>query len=97
MRQSPIIRDTLLIAGSDTKVKRRVTKLLLECSMQQLYNELIISPDDGGFLGSRHAKTNDVIISGTILCYLAPPQLRPITDNHKNICVCAICNTSKYM
>ena len=28
---------------------------------------------------------------------LAPPQLRPTTDNHKMMCGCAICNTSKYM
>ena len=33
VRQSPIARDTLLIADADTKVKRRVPKLLLECSM----------------------------------------------------------------
>ena len=28
---------------------------------------------------------------------LAPPQLRPMTDNHKMMCGCAICNTSKFM
>ena len=28
---------------------------------------------------------------------LAPPQLRPITDNHKMMCGCIICNTFKYM
>ena len=28
---------------------------------------------------------------------LAPPQLRPMTDNHKMMCDCAICNTFKYM
>ena len=65
--------------------------------MQQFHNELIVSPDDGGLLRSRHAETNDVIISDTMLRYLAPPQLRPMTDNHKMICGCAVCNTSKYM
>ena len=65
--------------------------------MRQLHNELIASPDDGGLVGSRHAITNDVIISDTMLCFLAPPQLRPMTDNHKMMCGCAICNTSKYM
>ena len=48
VRQSPITRDTLLIADADTKVKRRVPKILLECSMRQLQNELIASPDDCG-------------------------------------------------
>ena len=32
-----------------------------------------------------------------MLCSLAPPHLRPMTDNHKMMCGCAICNTSKYM
>ena len=60
VRQSPITRDTLLITDADTKVKRRGPKLLLECSMRQLHNEFIASPDDGGSLGARHAETNDV-------------------------------------
>ena len=97
VRESPITRDTLLIADADTKEKRRVPKLLLEYSMRQLHNELIASPYDGGLVGSRHAITNDVIISDTTLRSLAPPQLRPMTDNHKMMCGCAICNTSKYM
>ena len=97
MRQSPITRDTLLIADADSKVKLRVPKLLLECSMQQFHNELIASPDDGGLIGARHDETNDVIISDTMLCSLAPPQLRIMTDNKKMMCVCAICNNSKYM
>ena len=61
-----------------------------------MHNELIASPDDGGLLGARHAETNDLIISDTMLCSLAPPQLRTMTGNHKMTCGCAICNTSKY-
>ena len=71
--QSPITRDILLIADADTKVKRRVPKLLLGFSMRQLHNEIIASSDDGGLLGARHAETNNMIISDTILHYLAPP------------------------
>ena len=69
---------------------------LTGCSMQQLHNELIASPDDGGLLGYRHANTNIVIISDTMLSSLEPPQLCPMTDNHKMMCGCASCNTSKY-
>ena len=65
--------------------------------MQQSHNELISSPEDGGLVGARHDKTNDVIISDTMLRSLAPPQLRPMTDNHKIMCGCAIYYTSKYM
>ena len=95
--QSPITRDTLLIADADTKLKLRLPKRLLECSMRQFHNEPIASPYDGGLVGARHAITNDVIISDTMLRSLAPTQLRPMTDNHKIMCGCAICNTSKYM
>ena len=64
--------------------------------MQQLHNELIASPDNVGLIGARNADTNDVIISDTMLCSLAPPQLLPMTDNHKMMCGCVICNTSNY-
>ena len=37
-----------------------------------------------------------MIISDTILRYLAPPQLRPMTDHHKMMCGCVICYTSNY-
>ena len=59
--QSQITLGTLLIADADTKVKRKVPKRLSECSMRQLHNDLIASPDDGGLVGARHAITNDVI------------------------------------
>ena len=72
-------------------------KLLLECSMWKLHNELIASPYDGGLLGDRHADTNDVISSDTMICTLSPPKLRPMIDNHKMMCGCDICNTSKYV
>ena len=96
LRESPISCDTLLITDVEYGVKRRVPKLLLECFMQKLHNELIASPYDGGLLGARHANTNYVIISDTMLRSLAPPQLRSMTDNHKIMCCFAICNTLKY-
>ena len=65
--------------------------------MQQLHNDLIASPDDGGLPGSRHAITTVVIISETMISSLSPPKLRPMTNNHKIMWGCAICNTSKYM
>ena len=95
--ESPIARDTLLITDAEYGVKRRVSKILLGCYMRQLHNELIASPDDGGLLGARHANTNDVIISDTMLCSLVPHQLRPMIDHHKMMCGCFICNTSKYV
>ena len=52
VRQSPMTCDTLLIAYADSKVKRRVPKLLLGCSIRQLHNEIIDSPDYGGLPGT---------------------------------------------
>ena len=64
VHESPIACDTLLINDAEYGVKWRVPKLLLECSMQQLHNELTNSLDDGGLLGAIHANKNDAIISG---------------------------------
>ena len=96
MRKSPISRDTLRITDAESGVKHRVPKLLLECSMRQFHNELIVSPDDGGLLGSRHSDTNDVLIMDTMLRYLAPPQRIPMTYHHKIMFGCAIFSTSNY-
>ena len=97
VRESPISHDNLLITAAESGLKRRVPKLLLKCSMRQLHTELIDSPDDGVLLGARHVNTNDVIISDTMLRYLAPSKLRSMTDYHKMMCGCAICNTSDYL
>ena len=48
--ESPIVRDTLLITDAESRVKQRVTKVLLRCSMRQLHNEIIASLDDGVLL-----------------------------------------------
>ena len=79
VRESPISRDTLLITDAESRVKQRSPKLLMECSVRQLHNELIASPYDGVLLGARHANTNDVIISDTMLSSLASTQLRPMS------------------
>ena len=94
--ESPISRDDLLITDAASRVKRRVPKILLECFMPQLQNEIITSPYDRGVLEFKHEDTNDGIISDTMLHYLSPPQLRPMIDNQKMMCSCVICNNSKY-
>ena len=60
--------------------------------MRQFHNKLIASPDDGSLIGSRHANTNYVVFSDTMIRYLAPPKLCSITDNHKMMCAYAICH-----
>ena len=82
-RESPISRNTLLITDTESGVKRREPKIILECSMRRLHNDIIGSPNDGGLLGARHAEKNDVIISDTMLTSLAPPQLCSMTYHQK--------------
>ena len=96
MCEFPIPRDILLITDAEYGVDKSVPKLLMECSVTQLHNELIASTDDVGLLGSRQANTKYVIISDTILRSLAPPQLLPMKDYHKMMCDCAIYKNSKY-
>ena len=64
--------------------------------MRKLHNELIASTYYGDLLGAIHSDTNDVITSDTMLCYLAPPQLRTMTYHQKMMRGCSICKTSKY-
>ena len=94
MRESIIAHDT---TDAEYGVKQRVPKLLLECFMWNLHNDIIASPDDGGLLGDIHANTNYVIISDAMLRSLAPPQLRPMRYHQKMMFGCAIYNTSKHM
>ena len=77
----------------ESGVKRIIPKLLLECSVQQLHNEITASPYDGGLLGARYTDTNEVIINDTTIRSLASPQLRPMIDHQRMMCGCAIYNT----
>ena len=77
-------------------MNKRVLKLLLECSMCQWHNELILSPDKCGLTGLRNPVTGKVIISETMLVYIAPPQLRQMTNYNKVMRGCSIYNTSTY-
>ena len=83
VRESPIACDNSLINDAESGVKRRAPKILLECSMQQLHNETISSKYDGGLLGARNADTNDVIISDTMLRYLAPDLLTTRSEERR--------------
>ena len=96
VRESPIARDNLPITYTESGLKQRVPKMLLECSIQQFHNELIASLYNEGLLGSIHDKKKYLIISDTMIRSLAPPQLRPMIDHHKIMCGCVICNTSNY-
>jgi hypothetical protein len=98
VRLLPIVNDTLLIKDTKTGVKHEVPKLLLECSIRQLHNDLLSPPNEGGLVGARDAFTNEAVItSDTMLQAIAPRELRQMSDRHKLMCGCEYCNTSKYL
>ena len=76
MCESAIARDILLITDMESGVKRRVPKLLLECSIRQLHNYINASSYYGGLLGARHKDTIYVLyIFGLFQkCYILQPN-----------------------
>eukprot|EP00978_Attheya_sp_CCMP212_P034636 scaffold146167_cov65-Attheya_sp.AAC.1 len=97
IRESPIVRDTLLIAEDSDGVKTRVPKLLLECSVCELHNELISPTLEGGLEEAKDRVTGEVIISDTMVRSIMPAQIRRIQEHHKQMCGCDYCNTAASM
>jgi hypothetical protein len=87
---SPIARDTLLIKDPETGKKVRTGKILLEVSVREFHNNLLDLPANGGLDCARNAE-GKVLISDTALRYLLPPQLRRMTESHKQMCGCEVC------
>ena len=75
VRESPIVRDTLLIDKHGNCVWTRVTKLLLECYVRKLHNELISPASEGGLEEAKYCVTGEVIICDTILRNIIPGQI----------------------
>jgi hypothetical protein len=93
---SPIANETLLVKNEETGKMERVGKLLLEISVRELHNDLIELPPaeggkGGGLAEARDSTSRKVIISDTALRYLLPPQLKPMTEKHKQMCGCETC------
>ena len=88
---SPIARDTIRIPDLNKQGKWiRKNKLLLQCSVRELFNDLyskqyglgdeVLLDDD-----------NNKIISETLLRALLPPELRFMLDRYKAQCFCEYC------
>ena len=92
---SPIANETLFVENKDTLQRERVGKLLLEISVRELHNDLIELPPDqggkGGGLACARGSDGKIIISDTSLRYWLPPQLKPMTERHKQMCGCEAC------
>ena len=76
-----IVRGTLLIDKHGNGVRTRVTKLLLECSLRKLHNELISPASEGGLEEVKYRVTGELIISNTILRNIIPRRMQ---EHHEN-------------
>ena len=91
--QSPIVNDTLLIKNR-LGVKTPVPKLLLRIPVHELHNDMIKPVSEGGFSLARNPE-GKVIISDTSLRKHLPPQLRRMSDRHKQMCGCEPCSQGR--
>ena len=76
--------------------KVRKTKLLLIYSVRELHNDLIESPDEGGFYDARN-DYGELCIRDTALRKHLSSNLKKISNGHKKICGCKICIISKQL
>lgn len=82
---SPISTDTVWIMGDDGE-KVRVPKLLCQIPLAHLYAEF---RDKHVF--DAEARPDGVHVGERSFLYLLPPQLRRMTDRHKEMCGCRYC------
>ena len=71
--QSPIFNYCLKVNIDGHTRPQTDTKLLLQVSVQEFHNSLIINRVDGGIKDARHSD-NNIIISDSTLHSLFPPQ-----------------------
>ena len=90
---SPVKDDTLLVKDKDGK-KVRMPKLLLECSVRELHNNMLMPVDKGGFAGAYNVH-GIVQISDTALRSFLPKNLRKMTNRYKQMCCCETCVVPK--
>jgi hypothetical protein len=88
---SPIKDETLLVYNSLTGIKERKAKLLLCIPVRELHNDLQKEPPMG--LAAAKDAAGKCLISDTMLRSLLPPELKPATNRHKQMCGCENCLT----
>ena len=79
--QSPIAKDCIKIPIPGTTDHEIKPKMLLQCSVRELHNDLVKDSNDGGCSAAR--KDGKIIVSDTALRYMMPPQVRKFSKKHK--------------
>jgi hypothetical protein len=88
--ESPIVNETIFVKNIVTGQKERVNKLLLQISIRELHNDMLLPPDQGGFAEAWDER-GAARISDTALRALLPEQARKMTPRHKQMCGCEVC------
>ena len=71
--QSPIVNDCLKVKIGDHTEPQLITKILLQVSVVELHNNLVINKYNGGLKEAR-CEYDNIIISDSTLRSLSPPQ-----------------------
>ena len=86
---SPNQRDVILVKD-ENGVKQRVSKWLMQKSIREFHNDMLLPVEQGGF---EHARDEEgkTLISDTMFRSLVPRQCCKMTDAHKIMCGCEVC------
>ena len=79
--QSPIYNYCLKVMFDDLSEPQLVPKLLLHVSVRELHNILLSDPIDGGLKDDRD-EYGDIVVSGSTLRSLFPPQLKQMSARY---------------
>ena len=86
--------DCLKVIFDNQTELQLVPKFLLQVSVRELHNNLVIDTNDGSIKDSRDEDDN-IIISDSTLRSLLPPQLKQISARYKVRCGCKCCIYAK--
>ena len=92
--QSPISNEFPNVSIDGHYEPQLVSKLLLQVSVREIHNRVVIHPYEGVLKETRYAK-NNIIISESKLRSILPPQLNNMYARYKVMCVCECCICAK--
>ena len=92
--QYPIANDWLKVYIDDPSEPQLVPKLLLQVSVREIYNIMVITSEEGRLKEARYAD-NDIIISDSKLQSILPTQLKKMAARYKVMCGYECCISSK--
>ena len=95
MTTSPKPNDTISVKNLLSGEDERVQKQFIATCVREMWDEMVLPVEQGGFDGARDAN-GKIQISDTMLRNLMPRHVSPMTDTHMELCGCENCNISKH-